>query len=87
MEWKKRYDFELEHFSDIGKQFGRKVRQLRMKQGITQEELAFRSGLNRNYISDAERGARNISLISVSRLAKGLEVEIHTLFQFEKQDT
>jgi len=83
MEWKKRRNFEEEHFSHIEKRFGRRLRVLRMKKGFTQEELAFRSGLNRNYISDTERGMRNISLLSMSKLAKGLEIEMIVLFDFE----
>jgi Predicted transcriptional regulators len=86
MEWKKRQDFESAHFSNIKKRFGRNLRIIRVTQGLTQEELSFRSGLNRNYISDTERGARNISVVAISKLADGLGVEIKELFYFERKE-
>ncbi len=48
--------------------------------GITQEELAGRSGLHRTYITDIERGARNPSLESIHKLAEALDVSMSTLF-------
>lgn len=48
--------------------------------GISQEKLAERADLHRTYVSDVERGARNISLESIVRLAEALEVSTSTLF-------
>lgn len=48
--------------------------------GISQEALAERADLHRTYISDVERGARNLSLESISRLARALAVSVSTLF-------
>jgi CheY-like chemotaxis protein len=42
--------------------------------GITQEELAWRANLHRTYITDIERGARNVTLNSIESLAKALQV-------------
>ena len=53
--------------------FGQRVKEIRLKQNISQEELAFRCGLSKNYISDVERGTRNISLKS-KKLLKALEL-------------
>lgn len=86
MEWKTRKDFDEEYFGSIEKNFGKRLRYVRVTLGITQEELAFRSGLNRNYISDTERGKRNISLFSISRLATGLEVDVYQLFIFDDNE-
>ncbi|MDD3383953.1 MAG: helix-turn-helix transcriptional regulator [Bacilli bacterium] len=47
---------------------------------MTQEELAYRSNLHRNYISDVERGRRNISLIAIYKIAEGLNVSLDALF-------
>ena len=65
---------------NIEKHFGDTVRGLRKKLGITQEELFKRAGLHRSYISDLERGARNISLKSVERLADALGTSVSGLF-------
>ena len=48
--------------------------------GISQEELAGRAGLHRTYVADIERGARNLSLANIEKLAKALDVSIPTLF-------
>ena len=48
--------------------FGYRVKEIRLKQNISQEELAFRCGLSKNYISDVERGTRNISLRSIESI-------------------
>lgn len=66
--------------TDVKKNFGAAVRFRRDHLGISQEELAGRAGLHRTYISDVERGARNVSLESIHRLAAALEVPLSVLF-------
>ena len=63
--------------------FGHRIKELRVKQGISQEELAFRCGLSKNYISDVERGTRNIYLKSIEKIYKGFSVNIKELFDFK----
>ncbi len=53
--------------------FGDAVRKYRQQAGLSQEALADRSGLHRTYISDIERGDRNVSLVNIRRLAKALD--------------
>ena len=62
----------------IEMRFGQRVKELRLKQNISQEELAFRFGLSKNYISDVERGTRNISLKSIEKIADGLATVSYT---------
>ena len=59
--------------------FGKQLRKVRMAKGISQEELAFRSGLHRTYVSSVERGERNISIINIQKLAEALGVDISNL--------
>lgn len=61
--------------------FGGVVKQLRHRMGISQEELAGRAGLHRTYIADIERGARNLSLANIDRLAAALATPVSVLFQ------
>ncbi|WP_027088577.1 helix-turn-helix domain-containing protein [Thomasclavelia saccharogumia] len=63
--------------------FGHRVKEIRVKQNISQEELAFRCGLSKNYISDVERGTRNISLRSIEKIADGFAISIKELFEFK----
>ncbi|HMP81888.1 MAG TPA: response regulator [Verrucomicrobiota bacterium] len=71
---------------DVKKDFGSLVRQRRIKLGISQEELAERANLHRTYVCDVERGARNVSLKSIERLAAALDVSLSGLFsQIEVQ--
>ena len=51
--------------ADILKQFGKKVRELRKAQGLSQEELAEKADLHYTYIGGVERGERNLSLKSI----------------------
>lgn len=65
---------------DIRERFGDAVRLRREELGLTQEELAERAKIHRTYLSDVERGGRNLSLINIERLAAALEVSISGLF-------
>lgn len=64
----------------IQSHFGTAVRARRKHLGISQEELAERAGLHRTYVADVERGARNLSLGSIEKLAYALEISIPILF-------
>jgi transcriptional regulator with XRE-family HTH domain len=61
--------------------FGEAIRQLRNERSVSQEGFALRSGLNRGYYGDVERGERNVSLANILKIAEALEVPasaIHT---------
>ena len=68
---------------DTLKRFGDKVRELRIKKGLSQEQLAELSGLHRTYISSLELGKRNVSLINIFVLAKALGVTPDKLLKSE----
>ena len=54
--------------ADVRERFGFAVRLRRGALGLTQEELAERAGIHRTYLSDVERGARNVSLVNVEKI-------------------
>lgn len=73
--------------SKTGKNVGAKkalaqnVLQLRMKMGISQEQLADMAGLHRTYVSGIERAVRNPTLENIERLASVLSVTTVDLFK------
>jgi len=60
--------------------FGEKVREERLKQGLSQEELAERAGVHRTYIGMIERAEKNITLANVAKIANALKLQIKDLF-------
>ncbi len=63
------------------KAFGEKIRKIRTEQGLSQERLAFLSGLHRTYIGAIERGERNVSFKNIEKIAKTLKVNLEELFR------
>ena len=70
----------MNYSSYVKSRFGLAIKQRRQEIGISQEVLAERAGLHRTYIGDIERGARNLSLENIEKLAKALEIPISDLF-------
>ena len=63
--------------------FGLKLRQLRMKKHMSQEEFAWYVGLHRTYIGQVERADKNITLKNIEKIAKPLDIDPKELFNFE----
>lgn len=61
--------------------FGRAVRRICEDQKINQEEAAERCGLHRTYYSGVERGVRNVSLVNIEKIARGLKKTLPELFK------
>lgn len=59
--------------------FGTNVRRARRLRDISQEELAFRANLSRTYVSEVERGIRNVSIDNMGMLADALGVPLREL--------
>ena len=59
---------------------GKRIRELRMAKGFSQEAFAAEVGLDRTYMGSVERGERNIAAINLIRIAKCLKVEVGELF-------
>lgn len=63
------------------KAFGEKIRKIRIERGLSQEKLAFLSGLHRTYVGAIERGERNVSFKNIAKIAKTLKVDLEELFR------
>jgi transcriptional regulator with XRE-family HTH domain len=61
--------------------FGKEVRLLRRKMGLSQESFAEACGLHRTYIGSVERGERNVSLRNILRIAHALQVPASALLK------
>ena len=66
---------------DVRKRVGINLRRLRQDRGLSQEELAFESGLHRTYISGVERGVRNPTVLVLQEIATALEVPAAQLLE------
>jgi len=72
--------------SDLSSGLGTAIKNERSALGISQDELAKRSGLHRTYVSDLERGARNPTVGSIQKIANALQVPVGKLFEIADQD-
>jgi transcriptional regulator with XRE-family HTH domain len=61
--------------------FGQRLRTLRLKQGLSQVEMAYRFGIDRGHISDLERGKKNVCLPMLEVLSDGLGISISELMR------
>jgi len=62
-------------------QLGMRIRFLRKEKKLSQLDLSIECGINRNYISDLEKGRRNPSLLILEKICYGLDVDLATLFK------
>jgi len=69
----KRYNIEIAAF-------GKRLKQLRIKKGITQLDLEVQSGISRTEISKMENGLKNIEFFTMVKLAEALEVKMRDFF-------
>lgn len=74
-------DKAKEHVRETTIALGKVIQAKRLRLGISQEKLAHRAQLHRTYITDVERGWRNLSLGTVMRIALALDVRVSYLLQ------
>lgn len=65
----------------IKKKFGARVRELRLKLGLSQEKFALLIDMDRTYLASVESGKRNISLENIYKIAKGFGISIEEMFK------
>jgi len=72
---------------DIKLLIGKRIRDLRKQKGLSQEELGWKAKLHFTYIGAIERGEKNCSIITLEKIAKGLEIDIKNLFDAPLRQT
>jgi transcriptional regulator with XRE-family HTH domain len=73
--------------SDQHLALGNALRELRVERGLSQEELAYRAGLHRNYVGACERGEINLSFRVLLQFTAGLGVELSEIVrQYESRE-
>jgi len=70
---------------DMRKLVGRNFARLRREKGLTQEELALRSGFSQQYLSGLESGKRNPTIVTLYELAQALHVSHMDLVRADDQ--
>ena len=70
---------------NVQTQLGMRIRYLRRERKMSIEDLALLSNINKNYLSDLERGTRNPSLGILNRIVEGLHITLEELFKGIKQ--
>jgi len=64
---------------------GKRIRELRLRTGLSQEKMAVKAGLDRTYYAGIERGERNPSVKQLAKIAAALEIPISALFAESEQ--
>ena len=72
--------------SSILEDFGRRIRFLREKKGLSQEKFALLINMDRTYYASVENGNRNISLKNIKKIADGFQIPLDELFSREGID-
>lgn len=67
--------------SKLSIEIGQRIRSYRLQNGLNQEELAEKCGLHPTYIGQVERGEKNATIESISKIAAGLSLPLSTLFE------
>jgi len=67
--------------TDVCGLFGRRIRDLRIKKGWSQEELAYRVGMDVSYLSEVENGKKEPCLRKIKELAQGLDCTLSRMMR------
>lgn len=67
--------------SDLSIEIGQRIRNYRLQNKLSQEELAEKCGLHPTYIGQVERGEKNATIESISKITAGLSISLGTLFE------
>jgi transcriptional regulator with XRE-family HTH domain len=65
----------------ITEDLGKRIRNLRMQTGLSQEKFALKIGMDRTYFASVETGKRNISICNIKKIADGFDISLSKLFE------
>lgn len=65
----------------ITQKVGIRIRELRAKTGLSQEKFAAKIEMDRTYFAGVEHGKRNVAIVNLEKIAKGLDVTLSALFE------
>lgn len=68
--------------NDVNRAFGKRVAELRKKAGYSQEQFAFKCGVDRTYVGVVERGEKSPTLNTIEKIAYALGISKSELFNF-----
>lgn len=71
----------MQVLSATHKKLGQRIYQLRKERGMTQEDLAFKVGVDRSYMGFLERGEKNATVKTLAKIASALKVSLSELFR------
>lgn len=60
---------------------GKRIRELRLGFGLSQEKFALKIGMDRTYFASVEAGKRNIAIVNIKKIADGLDITLSELFE------
>lgn len=69
--------------SDIAKQLGQRIRNLRNAQQMSQEELSFKAGISPAHLGQIERALKNPTIDTIAKIAAALGIPVATLFTMD----
>ncbi|RUT43717.1 XRE family transcriptional regulator [Paenibacillus anaericanus] len=72
---------------EILKLVGARIKALRKEQGLSQEALGEKGGFHFSYIGQIERGEKNVSLLSLAKVANALEVNVAQIFAYAYEES
>lgn len=69
----------MENYLQI--QVGMRIKDLRDREGVSQENFALRIGMDRSYLASIETGRRNVTLLNLAKIAQGFEISLADFFE------
>ena len=66
-------------------QIGKKIKKLRLEHNLSQEQLALEAGIDRSYVGQIERFEKNVTVVTLQKIAKSLGLTINEFLDFDEE--